>query len=132
MTHNLGGGSSGPFGGGPGGGRGRRARNNLNFNFTWQRADNQLASSFPTTAGVSNTSSFNTGVGWAEGKGNWNNILRVNLNRQRVDTTNLYAGITNVEGLPISQGGLGGIPGVSGNPQDWGLPRSLHDRLYAA
>jgi hypothetical protein len=39
-----------------------------------------------------------------------------------VDTTNLYAGITNVEGLPVSQGGLGGITGVSSSAQDWGLP----------
>ncbi len=116
LTHNFGGGGFGPFGGGPGGGRGsRRSRNNLNFNFNWLRAENQAQTSFPTVGGTTNTSSFNTGVGWAAGKGNWNNTLRVNFNRQRVDTTNLYAGIPNFEQNL-------GIYGASTNPLDSGLP----------
>ena len=91
LMHNFGGGGSGPFGGG-GRGVGRRTRNNLNFNFTWLRNDSSQLTPFPTASGISNTSSFNTGLGWAAGKGNWNNTLRVNFNRARVDVSNLYAG----------------------------------------
>jgi hypothetical protein len=115
LTHNLGSGGSGPGGRGRGG---RRSRNNINFNFNWLRGDSQLQTAYPTVGGTTYTSSFNTGVGWAAGKGNWNNILRVNFNRARVDTSNLYAGINNIEG------GLG-INGVSSNPLNWGLPNLL-------
>jgi hypothetical protein len=114
LTHNFGGGGFGPFGGGGRGG-GRRTRNNLNFNFNWLRNDSSQLTPFPTASGTSSTSSFNTGLGWAAGKGNWNNTLRANFNRARVDVSNLYAGKD-----PIEQ--TLGITGVSTNPLDYGLP----------
>lgn len=112
LTHNFGTGGFGPFGGGALSGR---PHNNLNFNFNWQHGDNGQLEPFPTTAGTTQANSFNTGLGWAVGKGRWNNIFRVNFNRARTETTNLYAVITNVEALL-------GITGVSNNPSDWGLP----------
>ncbi|MGA2961656.1 MAG: TonB-dependent receptor [Candidatus Korobacteraceae bacterium] len=110
LTHNFGDSAPRPFGGGRPGGR--RSRNNLNFNFNWLRNDSSQLTPFPTASGTNGTSSFNTGLGWAAGKGNWNNTLRVNFNRARVDVTNLYAGNEQ----PVE------IPGISTNPLDWGLP----------
>ena len=111
LTHNFGESAPRPFGGGGRGG-GRRTRNNLNFNFNWLRNDSSQLTPFPTASGTNGTSSFNTGLGWAAGKGNWNNTLRANFNRARVDVSNLYAGIEQ----PVS------IPGISNNPLDYGLP----------
>jgi hypothetical protein len=112
LTHNFGDSAPRPFGDGGGRGGGRRTRNNLNFSFNWLRNDSSQLTSFPTASGISSTSSFNTGLGWAAGKGNWNNTLRVNFNRARVDVTNLYAGNEQ----PVE------IAGISNNPLDWGLP----------
>jgi len=126
ITHNFGSaGSFRPFGGGGGGGRGgMRARNNLNFNFNWLRGNTSLPEPFPTVGGTTHNSSFNTGLGWAAGKGNWNNILRVNFNRARTITSNLYAGVSNVEqGLGIPTGiSSPSFVTPSANPSDWGLP----------
>jgi hypothetical protein len=127
ITHNFGsGGGFGPFGGG-GGGSGRggmRSRNNLNFSFNWLRGNTGLPEPFPTVSGTTHNSSFNTGLGWAAGKGNWNNILRVNFNRARTITSNLYAGVNNVEqalGIPTGSSSLSYLT-PSANPSDWGLP----------
>jgi hypothetical protein len=122
ITHNFGEGGPRPFGGG-GGRSGGRPHNNLNFNFNWLRNDGSQLTPFPTASGTSDTSSFNTGAGWAVGKGNWNNIVRANFNRARADVTNLYAGLTNVEGnLGIQQASQTCPTCPSSNPLDWGLP----------
>ncbi len=114
ITHNFSGSGPRMFGGG--GGRGsNRPHNNLNFNFTWLRNESSQLTPFPTASGTKGTSSFNTGFGWAVGKGNWNNILRTNFNCARVDVTNLYAGNSDIDQTL-------GIPGASTNPLDWGLP----------
>ncbi|HTT32522.1 MAG TPA: TonB-dependent receptor [Methylomirabilota bacterium] len=106
----------GPVGGGGGGGGGRRrAQNNINFGLNWSRSSSSTVNPFPSQAGASNTQGLNANAGWVYGKGRATNILRVNYNHNHVSTTNLYAGVTNVDGLA-------GIVGVSTDPFNWGLP----------
>lgn len=123
LVHNFsatgGPGGGGPFfigGGGAGGGGGRRrAQNNLNFGLNWARSSNSIVNPFPSQAGGNSTQGLNASAGWVYGKGRATNNLRVNYNHNHVATTNLYSGVTNVDGLA-------GINGVSTNPFDWGLP----------
>ena len=123
LVHNFnatgGPGGGGPFfigGGGAGGGGGRRrAQNNLNFGMNWARSSNSIVNPFPSQAGGNSTQGLNASAGWVYGKGRATNNLRVNYNHNHVATTNLYSGVTNVDGLA-------GINGVSTNPFDWGLP----------
>jgi len=123
LVHNFnatsGPGGGGPFfvGGGGEGGRGgrRRAMNNINFGLNWARSNNNIVNPFPSQAGGNSTQGLNASAGWVYGKGRATNNLRVNYNHNHVATTNLYSGVTNVDGLA-------GINGVSTNPFDWGLP----------
>jgi trimeric autotransporter adhesin len=103
----------GPMGGG-GGGR-RRAQNNINFGLNWSRSTSSILSPFPSGAGGTGTQGLNASAGWVYSKGRATNMLRANYNHNHVSTTNLYANLTNVDGLA-------GITGVSTNPFDWGLP----------
>jgi len=123
LVHNFnatgGPGGGGPFfiggGGAGGGGNRRRAQNNLNFGLNWARSSNSIVNPFPSQAGGNSTQGLNASAGWVYGKGRVTNNLRVNYNHNHVATTNLYSGVTNVDGLA-------GINGVSTNPFDWGLP----------
>ena len=115
LTHNFGDSTPRPFGGGGGRGGGRRTRNNLNFNFNWLRNDSSQLTSFPTASGISSTSSFNTGLGWAAGKGNWNNTLRVNFNRATGGRDQSLCGEHRYRQTLEFRA-------VSTNPLDWGLP----------
>lgn len=121
LVHNFnatgGPGGGGPFfttGGGGGGGR-RRAQNNLNFGLNWARSNSDIINPFPSEAGGTSTQGLNASAGWVYGKGRATNNLRVNYNHNHVATTNLYSGVTNVDGLA-------GINGVSTDPFNWGLP----------
>lgn len=113
------GGGGGPFfisSGGPGGGGGRRrAQNNINFGLTWARTNSNLVNPFPSEAGGTSTQGLNASAGWVYGKGRATNNFRVNYNHNHVATTNLFSGVTNVDGLA-------GINGVSADPFNWGLP----------
>jgi hypothetical protein len=70
---------------------------------------------FPSVQGKLHNNGLNTNAGHTFSKGKWTNNLRINFNRNRTDTRNLYSGATDIEGLL-------GISGVSQNPLDWGLP----------
>ena len=118
LVHNFN--ATGGPGGGPffvtreGGGR-RRAQNNINFGLNWARSSTSIVNPFPSQAGGNSTQGLNASAGWVYGKGRVTNNLRVNYNHNHVATTNLYSGVTNVDGLA-------GINGVSIDPFDWGLP----------
>ncbi len=100
-----------------GAGRGRRrgARNNLSFGFHYHTADNVLTNPFPSVGGNTSVRSFDIPIGYARSFGKLTNNLRLDFNRNRVATQNLYAFTQNVAGAA-------GISGVSQNPFDWGLP----------
>jgi trimeric autotransporter adhesin len=124
LVHNFNA-AGGPGGGGPffvsreggGGGGRRRAQNNINFGLNWARSSNSIVNPFPSQAGGSSTQGLNASAGWVYGKGRITNNFRVNYNHNHVATTNLYSGITNVDGLAgISNGE------VSADPFNWGLP----------
>ena len=122
LVHNFNA-TSGPGGGGPffttggvgGGGGRRRAQNNLNIGLNWARSNSNIVNPFPSQAGGTSTQGLNASAGWVYGKGRATNNLRVNYNHNHVATTNLFSGVTNVDGLA-------GINGVSADPFDWGLP----------
>lgn len=110
----------GPGGGGFGGGGGRgggtrRPRNNLNVGFNWSRSKAETIGALPALAGNTNTQGWNGTAGWIYGKGKATNTLRFAYNHNRVSTTNLYSGITDVAGNA-------GITGISTDPFNWGLP----------
>ena len=121
LVHNFSA-TGGPGGGGPffttgGGGGRRRAQNNINFGLNWARSSNSIVNPFPSQAGGNGTQSLNASAGWVYGKGRITNNFRVNYNHNHVATTNLYSGVTNVDGLAgISSGE------VSADPFNWGLP----------
>lgn len=95
--------------------RGPFGRNNLNFGFNYNSNSNDLLRPFPTAQGTSHFEGLNANVGWVYSKGKWTNMLRANYNLSKSDTTNLYAGVSDIEGNL-------GITGVSPNPTNWGLP----------
>jgi trimeric autotransporter adhesin len=101
-----------------GGGRGRGARgprNNLNFGLNWSRSSSAIVNPFPSLAGNTDTQGLNANARWTYGKGRTTNIVGVTYNHNRVATTNLYSGITDVAGNA-------GITGISTDPFNWGLP----------
>jgi TonB dependent receptor-like, beta-barrel len=105
------------IGGGPGMGRGffRGPRNNLNFGVHYQGSNSTLTNPFPTVGGSTNVRGIDANGAYIRSIGKLTNIARVDFNRDRVSTQNLYAFTQDITG------GLG-ITGVSTNPFDWGLP----------
>lgn len=108
-------GDGGPMGGGGGRGGNRRPRNNLSVGFNWSRTKSVLVNPFPLLAGSTNTQGWNGNARWTYGKGRTTNSLGFTYNHNRVSTTNLYSGVTDVAGNA-------GITGISTDPFDWGLP----------
>lgn len=90
-------------------------RNNLNFGVNYNSNSSDLLRAFPTTQGTTQFKGLNANAGYTFSRGKWTNNLRANYNYSNTDTTNLYAGLTDIEGQL-------GITGVSQNPEDWGLP----------
>ncbi|HEY1471152.1 MAG TPA: TonB-dependent receptor [Candidatus Acidoferrum sp.] len=121
LIHNFisgGGGGFGPFGGGMGGGGGGGRggpRNNLNIGFNWSRNTTAIVNPLPSLAGSSNTQGWNGNARWTYGKGRVTNTAGFTYNHNRVATTNLYSGVTDVAGDA-------GITGISTEPFNWGLP----------
>ncbi|MBV8206257.1 MAG: TonB-dependent receptor [Acidobacteria bacterium] len=96
------------------GGR-RGGRNSLSVAFNYQRSGSDLLNPFPSVHGNTSTQGWNVPVQLSHSFGKLNNTLRAQFNRSQVQTSNVFAGVTNVEGLL-------GIAGVAQSPIDWGLP----------
>jgi trimeric autotransporter adhesin len=97
-------------------GGGRNApRNSLTFGFHFHQSGANLTSPFPSVAGTTSVRSFDIPVSYVRSWGKFTNIVRVDFNRSRTSTLNLYAYNQNITGDL-------GITGVSQNPFDWGLP----------
>jgi trimeric autotransporter adhesin len=124
LTHNFGS-SSGPGGrgggpimiGGPGGGGrgGGRPHNNINIGANFMRSNSDLLRPFAGLGGSATIQGWNVNGGWSVGNRKISNNLRVTWNDNKSNTTNTFAGITNVASSA-------GINGVSTNPLDWGVP----------
>jgi len=101
---------------GPPGSRGFRGpRNDLQLGFHYHSSDTGLTNSFPSVGGATTVRSFDVPLGYVHSFGKATNNFRVDFNRSRTSTKNLYAFSQNVAGDL-------GIGGVSQNPFDWGLP----------
>jgi hypothetical protein len=100
---------------GSGAGRGRGPRNTLNFGFHYHGTNTNLTNPFPTVGGNTTGRSFDIPLGYTRTFGKITNVARVDFNRSRIKTQNLYAFSQNIAGDL-------GIGGVSQNPYDWGLP----------
>jgi trimeric autotransporter adhesin len=112
LNQTLGGASSGR-------GRGQRGqrgpRNNLSFGFHYHSASANLTNPFPSVGGNTHTRSFDIPIGYVRTFGKVVNNARLDFNRSRTSTQNLYAFNQDITGSL-------GITGVSTNPFDWGLP----------
>jgi hypothetical protein len=121
LTHNFGSSSGGPLGaimiGGPGGGGrgGGRPHNNISFGGNYMHSSSDLLRPFAGLGGMADVTGWNINGGWSVGNRKIANNLRVTWNENRSNTTNTFAGITNVAAAA-------GINGVSTNPLDWGVP----------
>ena len=107
LNHALGGTSAGP--------RQRGPRNNLTFGFHYHGAVTNLTNPFPSVGGSTKIRSFDVPISYSRTFGKVTNIARLDFNRSRLSTQNLYAFAQNITGIL-------GIEGVSQNPFDWGLP----------
>jgi hypothetical protein len=96
-------------------GQQRGPRNNLNVGFHYHSARANVTNPFPSVGGNTSTRSFDVPVGYIRTFGKLINSARLDFNRSRISTQNLYAFNQDITG------GLG-INGVSTNPFDWGLP----------
>ena len=96
-------------------GRQNAPRNNLTFGFHYHTADTTLTNPFPSVGGNTSARSFDIPVAYIRTFGKLTNIARVDYNRNRISTLNLYAFSNNITGDL-------GIAGVSQNPFDFGLP----------
>jgi trimeric autotransporter adhesin len=96
--------------------RGRRGpRNNLNVGFHYHSASANVINPFPSVGGNTNTRSFDVPIGYTRTFGKLINNARLDFNRSRIRSQNLYAFDQDITGTL-------GITGVSTNPFDWGLP----------
>src|SRR5690349_14291068 len=91
-------------------GRGRRGgpRNNLTFGLHYHSADTTLTNPFPSVGGKTSTASIDVPVSYIRSFGKLTNIARVDYNRNRISTHNLYAFSNDITGAL-------GIAGVSQN-----------------
>jgi hypothetical protein len=100
-------------------GRGQRGqrgpRNNLTFGFHYHSASANLTNPFPSIGGNTHTRSFDIPIGYVRTFGKVVNNARLDFNRSRTSTQNLYAFKQDITGNL-------GITGVSTNPFDFGLP----------
>ena len=111
LNHTFG---AAPLRGRRGGGR-NAPRNNLSIGFHYHGSSVNLTNPFSSVGGNSNVRSFDVPVSYTRSIGKLTNIVRVDFNRSRSRTQNLYAFNNDIAGAL-------GIGGVSQNPFDWGLP----------
>jgi len=108
LMHALGGAAIGPR-------RGRGPQNNLTFGFHYHGANSVITNPFPSVGGNTNIRNFDVPVGYIRSFGKLTNVFRIDYNRSRSSTQNLYAFSQNIAGDL-------GIGGVSSDPFDYGLP----------
>ena len=113
LNQTLGGASNARGRGQRGGQRG--PRNNLSFGFHYHSASANLTNPFPSVGGTTHTRSFDVPIGYVRTFGKVVNNARLDFNRSRTSTQNLYAFNQDITGNL-------GITGVSTNPFDFGLP----------
>jgi hypothetical protein len=111
-TRRVGPGGGGP--GGPGGFFGGRG-NNLSVGIHYHGSHSDLTNVFPSIGGTTDIRSFDVPISYTRSFGKITNIARLDFNRNRVRTQNLYAFNQDVAGIA-------GVTGVSTNPFDWGIP----------
>lgn len=95
--------------------RGPFGRNNINFGLNYSSNSSDQLRPFPSVQGKLHSNGLNGNAGYTFSHGKVTNHFRVNFNRMRTDTRNLFSGVTDIESQL-------GITGVSQNPLDWGLP----------
>ena len=95
--------------------RQRGPQNNINFGLHYHTSDNVVTNPFPSVGGTTSVRSIDIPVGYSRSFGKLNNSFRLDFNRNRIATRNLYAFRQNIASAA-------GIQGVSQNPFDWGLP----------
>jgi hypothetical protein len=117
LTHNFGEtpGFGRRMGGGGGRGRTQRPHNNINLGGNFFRSSSNLLRPFGTTSGTTKVNGYNVNAGWSYGNRSFNNNLRVTWNANKVETSNLFTGVTNIASAL-------GINGASANPADFALP----------
>ena len=100
-----------------GGGRGffRGPRNNIALGVHYHGANSTNTNPFPSVSGSTKTRGIDVNGSYIRSIGKLTNIARVDFNRERIQTQNLYADSNDITGTL-------GITGVSTNPFDWGLP----------
>jgi len=103
------------LGGGSINSRRRGPQNNLTIGFHYHSVNETLTNDYPSVGGTTSTRSFDVPLGYIRSFGKLTNVARVDFNRSRVSTQNLYAFSQDITGQL-------GISGVSQNPFDWGLP----------
>jgi trimeric autotransporter adhesin len=103
------------FGGGGRGGGGRAGVSNLNIGIHYRHSDSSDQNPLPTLGGTSTVSAWDVPVVYSFTKASLFQTLRLQFNRNRADTQNLYAFNRNI----ASDAGL---LGVSNDPFDWGAP----------
>ncbi len=102
----------------------RMPRNTLTFGLHYHSSAANLTNPFPSVGGNTTVRSFDVPLSYVRSIGKLTNIARVDFNRNRVSTQNLYAFSQNVTGNL-------GINGVSENPFDWGLPNLSFNQFGA-
>ncbi len=96
------------------GGRGG-SRNSLSIGFHYHGTSVNLTNPFPSVGGSTTSRSFDIPVSYTRTFGRLINTARVDFNRSRTSTQNLYAFSQDIAGVA-------GITGVSQTPFDWGIP----------
>jgi trimeric autotransporter adhesin len=96
------------------GGRGQ-ARNSVSIGFHYHGTNTNLTNPFPSVGGKTTSRSFDVPLSYTRTFGKLVNTARVDFNRSRTSTQNLYAFSQDVAAAA-------GITGVSQTPFDWGLP----------
>ena len=91
-------------------------QNSLSLGIHYHDADSVLTDPFPSVGGKTTTRSFDIPVGYTRSFGKLNNIFRVDYNRYRTSTTNLYPFQEQTIAAQL------GIQGVSTSPFANGLP----------
>src|SRR5204862_2720580 len=113
-----GGGAGGARGGAGGrGGRGQAATGtsvNMTAQLQYRRATNDILNVMPQLGGHSSNSSLGVPIGFNIRHKRTMHTINVNFSSTSAETTNPFAGVTNVAGLA-------GISGVSTDPFDYGV-----------
>jgi hypothetical protein len=111
LIHSMGGGTSQR---GPGSFM-RIGGNMFTVGLSYRQATTDIANFSPSIGGSSDSSGLNLNLGYSKSFGKLTTRYNFTLNRNHVNTHNLYQNVQDVEG------GLG-MAGVSTNAFDWGVP----------